>query len=213
MEKGKEAAAAAHDHKAYKSKMGRWSRWGLFSEQPQPWLPGFSRSQAPAPPVPSLFRQMDCSFSHGETKFTAIFLQFNKKFSRERFFFLFFLYVLLLVSGLKIFSLKRKNEENENFSLKKKKKVFLRGWATERFIFLHFPWWIQLKDKWSCSWNIEWRYKVSWGYLTCESLCFPKEYKKEHSFNNLAPSLNLLRWIMSNGEFKCTYKNVEWVQK
>lgn len=61
-----------------------------------------------------------------ETKFTAIFLQFNKKFSRESFlvFFFFFLYVLLLVSGLKILSLKSKNEENENFSLKKKKRFF-----------------------------------------------------------------------------------------
>lgn len=148
----KSKAAAVHDLKANKSKGVRGSCWGLYFQNSH--NSGSQGSVDLKPPIPHLLRQMDCSFSHSETEFTAIFLQFNKKSSIEN-----FLYFLLLVSGLKILSLKHKNKENENFSQKRKKKGFLRGWATERFIFLHSPWWIWLKGIWSHSWNIRLKYK------------------------------------------------------
>lgn len=52
------------------------------------------------------------------------------------------------------------------------------------------PWWLWLKDMWSCSENIELRIQSKWGKIKFVKVYTSQEkYKKENVFNNMASSL------------------------
>ena len=141
-------------------------------------------------------------------EFIAVILQFTEKLIRGSF----LQYVVLLVIGLKILSLKHKNEENESFSPTKRSSQRISH--KKVYFFLYSPWWLWLQDMWSCPENIGLRIQSKWGKTKFVNLYTPQEkYKTENLFNNMASCLHLLRWVMLNGELKCIYRTVEWVGK
>lgn len=106
VEEGK-SSAAVHDSKVKFKGMGGSCQGSWFHCSHSPWLPGLSRYQALCH---SQSHQSDglLFFPLWDT----VILQFSEKFSIGTF----LQYVILLVIGLKILSLKQKNEENDSFS-------------------------------------------------------------------------------------------------